>query len=105
MRKDNRHNYSVYFYSIYQTYDEASSKMWAILAFLPQWLVVIAAGLLLYHDLYMAILVQTWCFVAFNKVITEQYFLWYLSLVPFVCINNGVLQKHKGILAIVLYAF
>ena len=34
-RKDNRHNYSVYWYLIYQTYDLASSNMMAILTFIP----------------------------------------------------------------------
>ena len=35
IRKDNRHNYSVYFYMIYQTYDLSSSTLLAILTFLP----------------------------------------------------------------------
>ena len=35
IRKDNRHNYSVYFYSIYQMYDLEASKLMAILTFIP----------------------------------------------------------------------
>jgi phosphatidylinositol glycan class M len=35
IRKDNRHNYSVYFYMIYQMYDMQSSKLMAILTFVP----------------------------------------------------------------------
>ena len=35
IRKDNRHNYSVYFMMIYQNYDLESSKIMAILAFIP----------------------------------------------------------------------
>jgi len=103
VRRDNRHNYSVYFMMIYQSYDTAASGFLSILAFLPQWLVIIAAGLAFYQDLFLALVIQTWCFVAFNKVVTEQYFLWYLSLLPFIMINNGVLQTKKGILAIALY--
>lgn len=103
VRKDNRHNYSVYFYTIYQLYDKSSSTF-AILAFIPQWSVVIAAGFLFYYDLFFAMLIQTWCFVAFNKVLTEQYFLWYMSIIPFVCINNGIIQSYKGVPGIILYA-
>jgi GPI mannosyltransferase 1 subunit M len=35
IRKDNRHNYSVYWYLIYQTFDMDSSKTMAILTFIP----------------------------------------------------------------------
>lgn len=35
IRKDNRHNYSVYFYMIYQMYDLQSSKLMAIMTFVP----------------------------------------------------------------------
>ena len=56
VRKDNRHNYSVYFYTIYQLYDKSSSTF-AILAFIPQWSVVIAAGFLFYYDLFFAMLI------------------------------------------------
>ena len=71
IRKDNRHNYSVYWYSIYQMYDLESSKLLAVLTFVPQWSVVIAAGLAFHYDLFFAMLLQTWAFVAFNKVLTE----------------------------------
>jgi phosphatidylinositol glycan class M len=91
IRKDNRHNYSVYFYTIYQMYDRESSTLFAILAFVPQWSVMIITGFLFYYDLFFAMLIQTWVFVVFNKVVTEQYFLWYMSLIPFVCINNGII--------------
>jgi len=107
IRKDNRHNYSVYFYTIYQMYDRPSSTMFAILAFVPQWSVMVATGFLFYYDLFFAMLIQTWVFVVFNKVVTEQYFLWYMSIIPFVCINNGIIQNGcfgwKGITGIALY--
>ena len=109
IRKDNRHNYSAYFYLIYQTYDMESSALLSVLTFVPQWTVVVIAGLLFYYDVFFAMLLQTWAFVTFNKVCTEQYFLWYLSLAPFVCINSGVIQTPsrllglKGLTAMALY--
>lgn len=100
VRKDNRHNYSVYHYLIYQLYDQESSKEVALLMFIPQWAVVIVAGLLFHYDIFLAMVVQTWAFVAFNKVMTAQYQLWYMSLIPFVAINNGIIQSApwKGLL-------
>ena len=93
VRKDNRHNYSVYHYLIYQIYDQASSASLALAMFIPQWTVVLSAGLLLHHDLFLALPVQTWAFVTFNKVMTAQYQLWYMSLLPFLAINNGIVHR------------
>ena len=93
VRKDNRHNVSVYWYMIYQLYDESTSTLLGLATFIPQWSVIIFAGLAFYHDLFFAMILQTWAFVAFNKVLTAQYFLWYLSLLPLVAINNGLVHK------------
>lgn len=93
VRKDNRHNYSVYHYLIYQIYDQASSAWLSLAMFIPQWLVVCTAGLLFHHDLFLALPVQTWAFVTFNKVMTAQYQLWYMSLIPFLAINNGIVHR------------
>jgi GPI mannosyltransferase 1 subunit M len=57
IRKDHRHNNSVYFYLIYQLFDAPNSTTIAILTFLPQWLTVIAAGLLFYYDLWLCLLI------------------------------------------------
>lgn len=92
VRKDNRHNVSVYWYMIYQLYDDTTSTLFGLVTFIPQWSVIIFAGMAFYHDLFFAFILQTWAFVTFNKVLTAQYFLWYLSLAPLVAINNGLIQ-------------
>lgn len=53
-------------------------------AFLPQLVLLLAYALALHKHLPMCWLLQTMAFVAFNKVSTAQYFLWYFSLVPLV---------------------
>ena len=41
----------------------------------------------------MALPVQTWAFVTFNKVMTAQYQLWYMSLMPFLAVNSGIVHS------------
>jgi hypothetical protein len=38
--------------------------------FIPQWSVIICAGFAFHYDLFFAMVIQTWAFVAFNKVMT-----------------------------------
>lgn len=57
IRKDHRHNNSVYFYLIYQLFDAQNSTLIAILTFLPQWLTVITAGLFFYYDLWICFII------------------------------------------------
>lgn len=107
VRKDNRHNYSVYFLMIYNMMDLKANNVLALMAFIPQWSVVLAAGFTLYHDLFFAITIQTWAFVAFNKVVTLQYFLWFFALVPFAAVNNKLFSDHpiRGLFLQLLYLY
>ncbi|OMJ95430.1 hypothetical protein SteCoe_1195 [Stentor coeruleus] len=80
VRKDNRHNFSVYFYPLYLTYT-TYAKWVGLMAFIPQW------GLIIYMSfsrlpLYITMLSSTFVFVIFNKVCTAQYFIWYITLLP-----------------------
>ena len=85
---------------IYQTYDIKSSSIMAFLMFIPQTSIWIITGFLFHYDIFFAMVIQTWTFVAFNKVMTAQYFLWYMSLMPFMMINNGVIHASpvKGLM-------
>lgn len=88
VRKDHRHNNSVYWYLIYQLFDEPNSTLIGILTFIPQWSLVIVSGFALYYDIFMACYIQVWFFVIFNKVMTAQYYMWYISFWPIILINN-----------------
>lgn len=71
VRKDNRHNFSIYWYMLYQLYDEPSSKLIAILCFVPQWGLILLTGSLFFYDIFFATFIQTMAFVTFNKVLTS----------------------------------
>ena len=96
VRKDHRHNNSVYWYLIYQLFDEPNSTMIGLLTFIPQWALVIAAGITFYYDLFLAMFVQVYCFVMFNKVMTAQYYIWYMVFFPLILVNSRMIDDRKG---------
>lgn len=98
VRTDNRHNFSPYFYDLYLRFDEppASRRLAGLLSFLPQFGTLAVLGALYHRDLPMALLLQTLVFVAWNKVITVQYFHWYLSLAPLVLPQAGLALAALG---------
>mmetsp|Transcript_114074 Transcript_114074/g.333421 ORF Transcript_114074/g.333421 Transcript_114074/m.333421 type:complete len:426 (-) Transcript_114074:203-1480(-) len=76
-RADTRHNFSVYFYPL----------RWfpalAQLSTIPQLAACAVVGWTRGRaPLARAMLLQTLCFVALNRVVTAQYFVWWLSLLP-----------------------
>ena len=56
VRKDHRHNNSIYFYLIYQLFDEPKSTVMGLLMFIPQASIVLLVGFLFYYDLFFAML-------------------------------------------------
>lgn len=93
-RMDHRHNFSVYFYWIYLHLSSPDAtenllKNWAlkILPVLPQILLNLGLCTSLFFkkiSLHSCIMLITMVFVTYNKVITAQYFTWYLCLLPLV---------------------
>ncbi|EGF78356.1 hypothetical protein BATDEDRAFT_30547 [Batrachochytrium dendrobatidis JAM81] len=92
IRKDHRHNFSLYFYEMYlksslifqaqetQTLAQRLAYIFgAIGSFLPQLGLVGFVGIMFAHDLPTACFLQTFAFVMLNK-----YFLWYICLLPLV---------------------
>lgn len=100
IRKDNRHNFSVYFYHLYLRFEREGSVLAALLAFVPQLSLLLALSLKYSRDIVFCIFVQTYCFVIFNKVCTAQYFLWYVGLLPLVAPFSALSRKRS--LALVL---
>jgi phosphatidylinositol glycan class M len=95
VRKDHRHNYSIFYYTIYLTYDNDFSKYLSLITFLPQMILILTATIFLYKDINLCLIVLTMIFVHFNKVITAQYFIWYLSLIPLIIHRNFLFNRHK----------
>ena len=82
-RTDVRHNFSPYFYLLY-LYCNYESSLISICCFLPQLIIVLMLSWRYRSkkNVTLALFMLTYGFVTFNKVVTSQYFLWYLSLLP-----------------------
>ncbi|AOA64141.1 Glycosyl phosphatidyl inositol-alpha 1,4 mannosyltransferase I [Komagataella phaffii CBS 7435] len=91
IRIDHRHNFSLYNTALYFVSslehqglkgDLLSFEKWA---FIPQlgFSAVLIPWYLTKKDVTSTFFIQTFVFVLFNKVITSQYFVWYLCLLPF----------------------
>lgn len=92
-RADNRHNFSAYFYDIYLRAGGSSS----ILAWIPQLTTLVGLSVQLYdRDLRLCVTCLTMAFVAFNKVCTAQYFLWYVTLLPLCVSRTRLALRGRG---------
>lgn len=102
-RLDTRHNFSVYFYLLYLCADNPIPAI-SLATFLPQFVLTFAFGFKYstYRDLTFAMFTQTVCFVTFNKVITSQYFIWYLVLLPLIAPRLNFSRK-KTIFLLLLW--
>ncbi|KAJ1963990.1 GPI mannosyltransferase 1 [Dipsacomyces acuminosporus] len=98
IRKDHRHNYSMWFLPIYLTFQSKASFTMGLLSFLPQLAVVTMLGFSFGKDLYFAAFAQTFAFVAYNKVCTAQYFMWYICFLPVTWPYNSQKLVFKGLL-------
>lgn len=96
-RADPRHNFSMYFYHIYLNYERELSIMEKLVSFLPQFAVQLVLIFCFALDLPFCFLAQTVAFVAFNKVITAQYFVWFFCLLPVVMPWSKMKLKWQGL--------
>ncbi|KHN87297.1 GPI mannosyltransferase 1 [Toxocara canis] len=82
-RIDTRHNFSPYFYPLYLSDGETTlSQLIGLGAFVPQAALIIFLSFRFYDDLPFCWMLITIAFVAFNKVCTSQYFVWFICLAP-----------------------
>ncbi len=103
-RRDTRHNFSPYFYMLYLTVEEDDVGI-TILAFLPQVILLLALAIRFGtpQDLQFCLFCQTVVFVAYNKVVTSQYFLWYLALLP-LSLPRLRLSRWEALVSVVLWS-
>lgn len=91
VRKDTRHNFSLFFYMQYlQTGLQERTMVRSLLAVAPTLLIVGTVTAQLSHSrktLPFAVFLHTFTFVSFNTVLTSQYFVWYMAVAP-VCLAN-----------------
>ena len=72
VRKDHRHNFSIWFYYIYLTMEIPRGSFLWLLTFLPQFSLVTILGIVFGKDIFFASFIQTFTFVVYNKVCTSQ---------------------------------
>ncbi|KAI1421514.1 glycosyltransferase family 50 protein [Xylaria sp. FL1777] len=122
-RIDHRHNFSPYNVLLYLTSSSSSASSallpstphhqtapWTIkmesVAFAPQLLLstILIPLVGAKKDLATTMMAQTFAFVAFNKVCTSQYFLWYMVFLPLYLPNSSLLRKPTlGVTALALW--
>lgn len=96
-RHDVRHNFSVYFYYQYLSFFSNSVYL-KVIAVAPQVTLLLVFSLLFgtSRDLLFSLLCQAIVLVAYNSVLTCQYFVWFFSLLP-LCLPDLKLSKAQGV--------
>lgn len=102
-RTDPRHNFSIYFYHIYLHHGYSFTLVERLLSFVPQFLVQSVLTAYYAKDVAFCFFIQTVAFVAFNKVITAQYFVWFFCLFPLILPWTTLMLRWKGTLCMLLW--
>ncbi|RCK58770.1 GPI mannosyltransferase 1 [Candida viswanathii] len=109
-RLDHRHNFSIYNMALY--YKSAIPETLTgldieKLAFIPQLVIsgVVIPLVFARRDLLSSLFLQTFVFVTFNKVITSQYFIWFLIFLPHFLSRTNMLTTNKisGVVCLLLW--
>ena len=100
IRKENRNNYSLYFYMNYLNYSTYSSKILSYITILNQFCLVISSSVKLFPKINFCIFVQTMVLVTFNHSVRVQCFVCYMSLLPLLLPYNDLFKSKKIILTV-----
>lgn len=88
-REDHRHNFSPYWFLMYLNMGRRALGVGreysaGYFAFIPQMLVLITVAWKLRYNIAHACGIMTVVFIAFNKVCTVQYFVWFIPFLSFI---------------------
>ncbi|XP_076642058.1 GPI alpha-1,4-mannosyltransferase I, catalytic subunit-like [Halictus rubicundus] len=97
VRKDTRHNFSVYFYMLYLSANHLPSIIQKMFTFLPQFILLLTLSYTYSKksELPFAMFTQAMVMVTYNPVLTSQYFFWFLSLLPLCLPKFGISVKRS----------
>lgn len=104
-RKDTRHNFSVLFYYSYLIMDNQTVDIVKLITHVCEFAILFALSLTYGREpqtLPFALFSQAVVLVAFNSVMTSQYFIWFMSLLPLV-IHSFAMERRKGLLLGVIW--
>uniref|UniRef100_A0A336N8Y0 GPI alpha-1,4-mannosyltransferase I, catalytic subunit n=1 Tax=Culicoides sonorensis TaxID=179676 RepID=A0A336N8Y0_CULSO len=90
VRKDTRHNFSLFFYLQYLGSEYTITAAEKVLTLLPQLITVFLISIKYgtnRETLPFCLFTIAFLMVTYNSVVTSQYFVWFLSLIP-VCAKN-----------------
>lgn len=106
IRKDTRHNFSMYFYLLYLTAWVKNIGIWQkVLIVLPQTVLIVVFSVrygLNKFSLNFSILVQTIVMVIYNSVLTSQYFVWIMTILP-LCLWQIKMPIKKAIILLSIW--
>lgn len=103
-RKDTRHNFSVLFYYSYLTMDHLSFDIVKTVSQVFECIILFILSLTFGCEsktLCFALFSQAVVLVAFNSVMTSQYFIWFLSLLPLVVHNFKMVPAKALVLSVI----
>jgi phosphatidylinositol glycan class M len=108
IRKDTRHNFSLYFYLQYLTAWIKNVGIWQkVLVVLPQIVLLVVFSFrygLNRFSLNFSVLAQTIVIVTYNSVLTSQYFVWIMAVLPLCLWQIRMTTSNAVFLVVVWFA-
>lgn len=106
-RKDTRHNFSILFYYSYLTLDLFTIDVMKMITQILEFIIIFMMSLTFGVDpktLPFGMFCQTVVLVTYNSVVTSQYFVWFLSLLPLVIHSFKMVPAYGLVLTIMWVA-